>query len=76
MEGCSFLIKYTINNCITCAEKNKIPKLKREPSRQILTFYPKQKYIFYSKNEELFHEVLANIKNSFIYIGKEILIIK
>ena len=28
-------------------------------------------HIFYSKNEELFHEVLANIKKSFKYIGKE-----
>ena len=45
IEGISFLIKLTINNCISCSEKNKVKKLKREPSKQILTFYPKQRYI-------------------------------
>ena len=45
LEGSSYLIKYIIQNCISCSEKNKKSLLKREPAKQILTFYPKQRYI-------------------------------
>ena len=43
--GSSFLINYIIKNCISCNEKNKKSVLKREPAKQILTVYPKQRYI-------------------------------
>jgi hypothetical protein len=43
-EGSTFLTDYIVKNCTSCSGKNKT-KLKREPSKQIITFYPKQRYI-------------------------------
>ena len=44
IEGSTYLTDYIVKNCTSCAGKNK-NKLKREPSKQIITFYPKQRYI-------------------------------
>ena len=44
LEGYTFLTEYVVKNCTTCTGK-KISKLKREPSKQIITYYPKQRYI-------------------------------
>ena len=43
-EGSSFLTEYIVKTCKSCAEKNKT-KYVREPSKQIITYYPKQRYI-------------------------------
>ena len=44
IEGINFLTEHTAKNCESCAEKNKT-KYKKEPAKQIITFYPKQRYI-------------------------------
>ena len=44
IEGSSYLIRYIINNCHVCLSKNKSVSL-REPSGQILTRYPKQRFV-------------------------------
>ena len=44
IEGSSYLTEYIIKCCNSCAEKNKT-KYIREPSKQIITYYPKQRYI-------------------------------
>ena len=44
IEGSSFLTEYIIKNCIQCNEKRGI-SFKREPAKQIITYYPKQRYI-------------------------------
>ena len=46
-------------------KKNKIPKLKRESSKQILTFYPKQRYIMDST--ELPIELKINNKYNYLF---------
>ena len=38
------MTKYTIKNCSSCSGKNK-NKSKSEPSKQIITYYPKQRYV-------------------------------
>ena len=43
-EGETYLTDYIVKNCTSCAGKNK-SKLKREPGKQIITYYPKQRYI-------------------------------
>ena len=43
-EGSSFLTEYIVKTCKSCAEKTKT-KYVREPSKQIITYYPKQRYI-------------------------------
>ena len=43
-EGCSFLTEYIVKTCKSCAEKNKT-KYVRKPSKQIITYYPRQRYI-------------------------------
>ena len=35
---------YIVKNCVSCSGKNKT-KIKREPSKQIITYYPRQRYI-------------------------------
>ena len=51
IEGVNFLTEYTVKNCETCPKKNKT-KYKREPAKQIITFYPKQRWTLqnYKKN--------------------------
>ena len=44
LEGSSFLTEYIVKCCKSCAEKNKT-KYVREPAKQIITYYPKQRYI-------------------------------
>ena len=44
LEGYTFLKEYVVKNCTTCTGK-KISRLKRELSKQIITYYPKQRYI-------------------------------
>ena len=44
IEGVNYLTEYTVKNCESCAEKNKT-KYKREYAKQIITFYPKLRYI-------------------------------
>ena len=63
IEGVNFLTEYTVKNCESCAEKNKT-KYKREPAKQIITFYPKQRYIM--DLTELPKELKTN--NNFIYL--------
>ena len=46
-------------------KKNKIPKLKRESSKQILTFYPKQRYIM--DLTELPIELKINNKYNYLF---------
>lgn len=41
VEGSTFIIKYIINNCTTC-NINCRNNVKREPVKQIITFYPKE----------------------------------
>ena len=43
-ERSSFLTEYIVKTCKSCAEKNKT-KYVRGPSKQIITYYPKQRYI-------------------------------
>ena len=43
-EGYTYLTEYVVKNCFSCASKNK-SKLKREPPKQIITFFPRQRYI-------------------------------
>ena len=43
-EGATYLTEYIVKNCTSCAGKNK-SKLKREPGKKIITYYPKQRYI-------------------------------
>ena len=45
IEGSTFLINYILKNCITCIGKASRTKLKREPTKQIITYYPKQRYV-------------------------------
>ena len=45
IDGATSLSKYIINNCLTCLEKRNKLISKRSPSKQILTFYPKQRYV-------------------------------
>ena len=44
IEGSSFLTDYTVKQCSSCAQKNKT-KYKRKPAKQIITYFPKQRYI-------------------------------
>ena len=44
LEGSTYLTDYIVKNCSSCSGKNK-SKLKREPSKQIITYYPRQRYI-------------------------------
>ena len=43
-EGSTILTDYIVKNCVSCSGKNKT-KIKREPSKQIITYYPRQRYI-------------------------------
>ena len=43
-KGITYLTEYVVKNCTSCAGKNK-NKLKRESPKQIITFYPRQRYI-------------------------------
>ena len=43
-EGSSFITEYIVKTCKSCAEKNKTKNV-REPSKQIVTYYPKQRSI-------------------------------
>ena len=43
VEGSTFIIKYIINNYTTC-NINYRNTLKREPVKQIITYYPKERY--------------------------------
>ena len=63
IEGINFLTEYIVKNCESCAEKNKT-KYKREPAKQIITFYPKQRYIM--DLTELPKELKTN--NNYIYL--------
>ena len=45
VDGATILTNYILKNCATCLEKTRRVKLKREPSKQILTFYPRQRYV-------------------------------
>jgi len=44
IEGSSFLTNYTIKNCVTCTQKFS-SNLKKRPCQQIISFYPKQRYL-------------------------------
>ena len=44
IEGATFILNNIINNCISCNEKKGIP-FKRGPPKQIITYYPKQRYV-------------------------------
>ena len=63
IEGINFLTEYIVKNCESCVEKNKT-KYKREPAKQIITFYPKQRYIM--DLTELPKELKTN--NNYIYL--------
>ena len=43
-EGITFMTDLTVKKYVKCSKKNKAV-LKREPSRQIVTFYPKQRFV-------------------------------
>ena len=43
-QGLTFLIDYIIKNCAPWSVKNK-EILKREPSKQIITYYPRERYV-------------------------------
>lgn len=45
MDGATFLTNYILKNCVTCLGKTRKVKIKREPSKQILTYYPRQRYV-------------------------------
>ena len=64
IEGSSFLTEYIIKNCIQCNEKRGI-SFKREPAKQIITYYPKQRYIM--DITELPKD-FCNSKNDFLYL--------
>lgn len=40
----TFLIDYVSKNCNICVQKNK-NNIKREPCTQIITYYPKQRFV-------------------------------
>ena len=58
------LTEYIIKNCIQCNEKRGI-SFKREPAKQIITYYPKQRYIM--DITELPKD-FCNSKNDFLYL--------
>ena len=84
LEGSTNITKYIVKSCIKCSQKNK-NVLKREPSGQIITYYPRQRYVidltelpeeFYENKSkiylfDLYLTVLNNIKKSFKNIGKD-----
>ena len=45
IEGVTFLANYIIKSCASCLEKSSRIKLKKETVKQILTSYPKQRYV-------------------------------
>ena len=44
LEGITFIIKYIVNNCEFCDEKDK-KTMKIEKPKQVLAYYPRQRYI-------------------------------
>ena len=61
LEGSTNITKYIVNSCIKCSEKNKYV-LKREPSWQIITYYPRQRYVIeLTELSEEFYENKAKI---------------
>ena len=80
IEGSTFITNLVIKNCIPCSEK-KGKTFKREPPKQIITYYPKQRYIMdlteipkdlkINNNENLY---LFNIIDHFSKYGMSFLI--
>ena len=64
LEGSTNITKYIVNSCIKFSQKNK-NILKREPSGQIITYYPRQRYVI--DLTELSEELYEN-KSKFIYL--------
>ena len=63
IEGSTFIIKYIINNCTTY-NINCRSTLKREPVKQIITYYPKERYV---RDLSDFH-VEFKKNNKYIYL--------
>jgi len=45
IDGSTFLNEYIIKNCDICIAKSTRNKLKRETCKQIITYYPRQRYV-------------------------------
>jgi len=45
VEGITFLSNYILKSCVICLAKSSRVKFKREPPKQIITNYPKQRYV-------------------------------
>ena len=79
LVGLTFLIEYTVNNCVKCAQEHK-NVLRPEKPGIILTYYPKQHFVMditylnkelLDKNENLY---LFNIIDHFSKYGMSYLI--
>ena len=63
-DGATFLTNYNLKNCVEGLGKTRRVTLKREPSKQILTYYPKQRYVM--DLSELPYEINKN-KNIYLF---------
>ena len=45
VEGITFLSNYILKSCVICLAKSSSVKLKREPPKQIIINYPKNRYV-------------------------------
>ena len=80
IEGCTFITDYVVKNCTTCNKKRGIP-FKSDQPKQIITYYPKQRYIMdltelpkdlLKEKEEKFY--LFNIIDHFSKFGMSFLL--
>ena len=75
----TILTKYTVKNCLSCSGKNK-NKIKREPPKQIITYFPRQRYIMdltelpIELKENTNYKYLFNIIDHFSKFGISFLI--
>ena len=78
-EGSTILTQYTVKNCLSCSGKNK-NKIKREPPKQIITYFPRQRYIMdltelpIELKENTNYKYLFNIIDHFSKFGISFLI--